>query len=110
MPFPRPENPTSAFCPLLLSFLRPQPEKSPLRGTSLSPYINICFLLLAGRSPGGGYGNPLQRMGEFSGQRSLVGYSPWGLKELDTTKVTEHAACSCYNKCIFLLRFWRTEV
>ena len=23
--------------------------------------------------------------GEFHGQRSLEGYSPWGLKELDTT-------------------------
>ena len=23
--------------------------------------------------------------GEFQGQRSLVGYSPWGLKESDTT-------------------------
>ena len=25
------------------------------------------------------------------GQRSLVGYSPWGCKESDTTKVPEHA-------------------
>ena len=24
--------------------------------------------------------------GEFHGQRSLVGYSPWGCKELDTTE------------------------
>ena len=24
--------------------------------------------------------------GEFHGQRSLVGYSPWGLKELDMTE------------------------
>ena len=24
--------------------------------------------------------------GEFHGQRSLVGYSPWGKKELDTTE------------------------
>ena len=28
---------------------------------------------------------------ESHGQRSLVGYSPWDLKELDTTKATEHA-------------------
>ena len=34
-----------------------------------------------GRSPGEGNGNPLQSLG----QRSLVGYSPWGHKELDTT-------------------------
>ena len=26
--------------------------------------------------------------GEFCGQRSLVGYGPWGCKESDTTKVT----------------------
>ena len=39
------------------------------------------------RSPGEGHGNPtpvfLPR--EFHGQRSLVGYSPWGCKESDTT-------------------------
>ena len=29
--------------------------------------------------------------GESHGQRSLVGYSPWGRKESDTTKVTMHA-------------------
>ena len=29
--------------------------------------------------------------GEFHGERSLVGYSPWGLKELDTTEATRHA-------------------
>ena len=26
---------------------------------------------------------PVFLAGEFQGQRSLVGYSPWGLKELD---------------------------
>ena len=48
-----------------------------------------------GRSPGEGNGNPLQyscliqargilkRIQQNSGQRSLVGYSPWGRKELD---------------------------
>ena len=40
----------------------------------------------SGRSPGGGKGNPLQYSGEFHGQRSLVGYNPWGHKELDTTE------------------------
>ena len=41
-----------------------------------------------GRSPGGGNGNPLHYSspGESHGQRSLVGYSPWGHKELDTTE------------------------
>ena len=38
------------------------------------------------RFPGGGNGNPLRYplLGKFHGQRSLVGYSPWGHKELDT--------------------------
>ena len=42
------------------------------------------------RSPGGGYGNPLQYSlsGESHGQRSLVGHSPWNHKELDTTEMT----------------------
>ena len=46
------------------------------------------------RSPGRGHGNPLQYSffftplflpGELHGQRSLLGYSPWGHKEPDTT-------------------------
>ena len=41
-----------------------------------------------GRSPGEGTGNPLQYAlpGEFHGQRSLTGYSPWSPKELDVTE------------------------
>ena len=41
-----------------------------------------------GRSPGGGNGNPLQYscLEKSHGQRSLVGYSPWDRKELDTTE------------------------
>ena len=31
---------------------------------------------------------PVFLPGESHGQRSLAGYSPWGPKELDTTKVT----------------------
>ena len=30
-------------------------------------------------------------LGESHGQRSLVGYSPWGRKELDMTEETWHA-------------------
>ena len=44
-----------------------------------------------GRSPGEGNGHPLQYSvwpGDFHGQRSLAGYSPWGRKESDTTEVT----------------------
>ena len=41
-----------------------------------------------GRSPGGGNDNPLQYsfLGKSHGQRSLVGYSPWDHKELDTAE------------------------
>ena len=46
-----------------------------------------------GRSPGGRNGNPLQyscleRSPFLHGLRSLVGCSPWGHTELDTTEVT----------------------
>ena len=33
---------------------------------------------------------PVFLPGESHGQRSLVGYSPWGCKESDMTKVTWH--------------------
>ena len=43
-----------------------------------------------GRSPGGGHGNPLQYfcLENPHGQRSLEGYSPWGHKESDMTKLS----------------------
>ena len=46
-----------------------------------------------GRLPREGHGNPTPVFlpGKFHGQRSLVGCSPWGHKELDMTEVTEHA-------------------
>ena len=41
-----------------------------------------------GSSPGGGHGNPVQYscLENPHGQRSLVGYSPWGGKELNMTE------------------------
>ena len=44
----------------------------------------------SGRSPGEGHDNPLQYpcLKYPHGQKSLVGYSPWGCKELDTAEVT----------------------
>ena len=41
-----------------------------------------------GKSPGGGHGYPLQYscLENPHGWRSLVGYSPWGCKESDTTE------------------------
>ena len=45
------------------------------------------------RPPGGGNGNPLQCscLENPMDGGALAGYSPWGLKESDTTEVTEHA-------------------
>ena len=42
----------------------------------------------SGRSPGEGNGYPLQYfcLGKSQGQRSQVGYSPWGHKESDMTE------------------------
>ena len=49
----------------------------------------------SGRSPRGGHGNSLQVfLSEKSyGQKSLVGYSPWGCKESDITE----QACNPYE-------------
>ena len=44
-----------------------------------------------GRSPGEGNSNPLQYSClEIPGQKSLVGYSPWGHRDSDMTEATEH--------------------
>ena len=42
----------------------------------------------SGRSSGGGHDNPTPVFlpGESHGQRGLVGYSPWGRRESDTTE------------------------
>ena len=47
------------------------------------------------RSPGEGNGNPLQypHLGKSHGQRSWVGYHPWGHKASGMTVVTEHTCC-----------------
>ena len=54
------------------------------------------------RSPGVGNGNPLQFLpGECHGQRSLVGYSPWGRKEWDVTEHTHRHAILPQEKITF---------
>ena len=51
-----------------------------------------------GRSPGEGNGNPPTFLSEEShGQRSLVGGSPVGCKELDTTEATSHTCTPAYR-------------
>ena len=51
-----------------------------------------------GRSPGGGHGNTFQYpcLKNPNGQRSLVGYSPWGCKELDTKLLTHDGVIKHY--------------
>ena len=41
---------------------------------------------------------PVFLPGASHGQRSLKGYSPWGLKESDMTEVTQHG-CMHWNMC-----------
>ena len=57
---------------------------------------DLGLILGLGRSPGEGKGYPLQYSGlENPTDRSLVGYSLWGCKELDTTErlsTTQHKA------------------
>ena len=49
---------------------------------------NVGSIPESGRCPGAGNGNPLQCscLENPHGQRSLVGCSPWGHKELDMTE------------------------
>ena len=61
-----------------------------------------------GRSPGGGHGNPLQYscLENPHGQRSLVGYSPWGRRESDMTeRPSTHTSmlqrASVFHSCIW---------
>ena len=49
----------------------------------------------SGRSPG--QPTSVFMPGEFHGQRSLAGYSSWGLKELDTTERLRHTSSPLYK-------------
>ena len=63
-----------------------------------------------GRSSGGGLGNPLQYscLGNPHGERSLVGYYPWGYKESDTTKrLKTQKMLWMYNICPLAGKLWR---
>ena len=52
-----------------------------------------------GRSPGGGHGQhtPVSLPGESHAQRSLMGYSPQGHKESDTTEQLHFLSLSSYK-------------
>ena len=65
-----------------------------------------------GRSPGEGNYYPLQYFlpGESHGQRSLVGYSPWGRKELDMTELLTLSQPPFLALSFFLLQEPYTEL
>ena len=48
---------------------------------------------------------PVFLPGEFHGQRSLGGYSPWGCKELDMTEATLHADIYIYIYAVYFYDF-----
>ena len=64
----------------------------------------------SGRSPGEGNGYLLQysSLENFYGQRSLVGYSPWGCKELEITEgacthTNTHTHTHTHASCLYIL-------
>ena len=53
---------------------------------------------------------PVFLPGEFLGQRSLVGYSPQGHKESDTTEATQHACTQYFIVCVCFVEGERGEL
>ena len=49
---------------------------------------------------------PVFLPGESHGQRSLVGYSPWGCKESDMTEAIQHAYWMYFLVCSCVDSFW----
>ena len=49
---------------------------------------------------------PLFLKGKSHGQRSLASYNPWGCKESDTNKVTEHAGMLWMIKGLSSWQIW----
>ena len=60
------------------------------------------FIPVLGQSPGGGHGNPLQYscLENPHGQRSLMGYSPWGHKRSETTEQLNNNMRVCVCVCV----------
>ena len=82
----------AAVCGVAQSRTRLKGLSSSSRRSGFDPWF--------GRSPGGGSGNPLQYscLENPHGQRSLVGYSPWGRKESDMTEWLSRAQPSVTDR------------
>ena len=66
---------------------------------------NLGLILGLGRTPGGRHGKPLQYscLENPHGQGSVMGYSPWAHKELDTTAwLSTHSTHEFIDLCLFL--------
>ena len=65
-----------------------------------------------GRSPGGGNGSPLQHscLKKSHGERSLVGYSPWGHKELDMAEQLNIMHIYCCGIILKMCCYGREQV
>ena len=72
------------ICILFISFIIDLPASSEGKESTCNEGV-LGLIPVSGRSPGAGYGNPLQYsyLENPHGQRSLVGYSPWGHRESD---------------------------
>ena len=59
-------------------------------------HLNICILVIRRRQ---WHPTPVLLPGESHGRRSMVGYSPWGLEESDTTeRLHFHFSLSCIGE------------
>ena len=52
---------------------------------------------------------PIFLLGKSHGQRRLLGYGPWGHKELDTTEANEHTYTSG-DKCVIFIFIFPASV
>ena len=108
----------SAFERLVLLHVNPyikaaKPFKSSPGGLDVKESMcnagDLGSIPVLGRFPGGGrHGNPHQYscLENIHGQRSLVGYCPWGLKDSDTTewlRTKQHNDLQLIDREIFVI-------
>ena len=77
------------MCSLLVCYNEGFPGGSEVKKNLPANVGDVGLIPGLGGSPGEGNGYPLQYScleNSMDGQRSLAGYSPWGHKELNTTK------------------------
>ena len=73
--------------------------KNPPASAGDMRYVSSIPELERSSGVGNGKNTPVFLPGKSHGQRSLVGYSPWGCRELDTTKHT-HTLMLIYTVCL----------